>query len=111
MAWDERPRSGQPPKVTPALEAHLTSLACSEAPAGAARWALSLPTERVVELRYVASISGETIRQVLKKLTQTLVGRAVVHRHYHGGVRGQSGKCARLVRAARQSGRGTPVLR
>ena len=67
-ALEERPRSGQPPKVTPALEAHLTSLACSEAPAGAARWTLALLTERVVELRYVDSISDETVRQVLKKV-------------------------------------------
>ncbi len=54
--------------MTPALEAHLTSLACSEAPAGAARWTLALLTERVVELRYVASISDETVRKVLKKV-------------------------------------------
>ena len=66
-ALEERPRSGQPAKVTSALEAHLTSLACSAAPAGAARWTLALLTERVVELRYVDSISDETVRKVLKK--------------------------------------------
>lgn len=66
-ALEERPRSGQPPKVTAALEAHITRLACSQAPAGAARWTLSLLTERVVELRYVETISDETIRKVLKK--------------------------------------------
>lgn len=71
-ALEERPRSGQPPKVTPALEAHLTSLACSEAPAGAARWTLTLLTERVVELRYVDSISDETVRKVLKKVNSSL---------------------------------------
>lgn len=70
-ALEERPRSGQPPKVTPALEAHLTSLACSEAPAGAARWTLALLTERVVELRYVESISDETVRKILKKVTSS----------------------------------------
>ena len=68
QALEERPRSGQPPKVTAALEAHITRLACSEAPAGAARWTLSLLTERVVELRYVDTISDETVRQVLKKV-------------------------------------------
>lgn len=66
-ALEERPRSGQPTKITPALEAHLTRLACSEAPAGAARWTLDLLTERVVALRYVDSISDETVRKVLKK--------------------------------------------
>ena len=68
-ALDERPRSGQPPKVTAALEAHLTSLACSDAPAGAARWTLSLLNEKVVALEYVATISNETIRKVLKKVS------------------------------------------
>jgi len=67
QALEERPRSGQPPKVTAALEARITSLACSEAPAGAARWTLSLLTERVVELAYVDSLSKESTRQVLKK--------------------------------------------
>ena len=71
-ALEERPRSGQPPKVTPALEAHLTSLACSEAPAGAARWTLSLLTERVVSLQYVETISDETVRKVLKKANSSL---------------------------------------
>ena len=66
-ALEERPRSGQPPKVTSALEAHLTSLACSDAPAGAARWTLALLTKRVVELPYVDSISEQMVRKGLKK--------------------------------------------
>jgi len=63
----ERPRSGQPPKVTPALEAHITRLACSETPAGAARWTLSLLNETLVSLDYIDTISNESIWQVLKK--------------------------------------------
>ncbi len=70
-ALEERPRSGQPPKVTAALEAYITRLACSEAPAGAARWTLSLLTERVVELRYVETLSCETTRKVLKKVNSS----------------------------------------
>ena len=66
-ALDERPRSGQPPKVTAALEAQITSLACSEAPAGAARWTLSLFNETLVALAYGPAISNETIRRLLKK--------------------------------------------
>ena len=66
-ALEERPRSGQPPKVTPALEAHITRLACSETPAGAARWTLSLLNEALVALDYIDTISNESIRQVLKK--------------------------------------------
>ena len=66
-ALEERPRSGQPPKVTAALEAKITSLAGSAAPAGAARWTLSLLNERLVALAYEPAVSDETIRNVLKK--------------------------------------------
>ena len=66
-ALEERPRSGQPPKVTPTLEAHITSLACSELPAGAARWTLSLLNHTLVSLDYGPAVSNETIRKVLKK--------------------------------------------
>ena len=66
-ALEERPRSGQPPKVTAALEAKIPSLACSEAPAGAARWTWSLLNETLVALAYEPAISDETIRKVLKK--------------------------------------------
>ena len=66
-ALTERPRSGQPPKVTAALEAKITSLACTETPAGAACWTLSLLNETLVSLVYTDTISNEFIRQVLKK--------------------------------------------
>ena len=66
-ALNELPRSGQPPIVTPRLEAQITSLACSDAPPGSSRWTLSLINEKIVELKYVESISDESIRQVLKK--------------------------------------------
>ena len=66
-ALHERPRPGQPPKVTPVLEAQITSLACSDAPPGAARWTLSLLNDSLVSLHYIERISNETIRHVLKK--------------------------------------------
>ena len=71
QALEERPRSGQPPKVTPALEARITSLACSDLPAGAARWTLSLLNENLVSLDHGPAVSKETIRQVLKKATSS----------------------------------------
>ena len=70
-ALEERPRSGQPPKVTAALEAQITRLACSEAPAGTARWTLSLLNERLVALACGPAICDETIRQVLKKVNSS----------------------------------------
>ena len=71
-ALEERPRSGQPPKVTPALEARITSLACSDLPSGAARWTLSLLNQTLISLDYGPAVSKETIRKVLKKANSSL---------------------------------------
>ena len=57
--------------MTPALEARITSLACSDVPAGAARWTLSLLNETLVSLDYGPAVSTETIRQVLKKASSS----------------------------------------
>lgn len=71
-ALEELPRSGQPPKISARLEAQITSIACSEAPAGSSRWTLSLINEKIVELHYVERISNESIRKVLKKASLNL---------------------------------------
>ena len=71
-ALEERPRSGQPPKITPEVEAQLTALACSAAPDGRARWSLRLLKEKIIELAYVEALSHETVRQVLKKANLNL---------------------------------------
>lgn len=59
-----RPR---PWKLDGVGEAHLIALACSEPPAGQARWTLRLLAGQMVELAYVDTLSHETVRQVLKK--------------------------------------------
>jgi transposase len=66
-ALNERPRPGQRRKLDGKQEAHLVAVACSQAPAGHARWTLRLLADKVVELDFVDSISPETVRQVLKK--------------------------------------------
>lgn len=71
-ALEELPRSGQPRKVTERLEAQITSIACSDAPAGSSRWTLSLINDRLVELNYADGLSNESIRQVLKKASLSL---------------------------------------
>ena len=71
QALEERPRSGQPPKVTATLEAQITSLACSELPAGASHWTLSLLNQTLVSLDYGPAVSNETIRKVLKKVSSS----------------------------------------
>lgn len=54
------------------FEAHLISLACSQAPDGYARWSLRLLSETMVELKYTESVSHETVRKVLKKMNLSL---------------------------------------
>ena len=61
------------------FEAHLVALSCGEPPEGFSRWSLRLLADRTVELRYVDSISYETIRRVLKKRNETLEKAGVGH--------------------------------
>lgn len=49
------------------FEAHLIALSCGQPPKGHVRWSLRLLADKMVELRYVDSISYETVRRVLKK--------------------------------------------
>lgn len=66
-------RRAQPPrprqlKLTDETEARLIALACSEAPAGRARWTLRLLADRAVELGVVeGGLSHESVRAALKK--------------------------------------------
>ncbi len=64
---EEKPRPGQPPKITQEVEAHITSLACSKAPDGRSQWSLRLLAEKVVALGYADSLSHEAVRKCLKK--------------------------------------------
>jgi len=54
-------------KMDGEAEAHLVQLCCSEPPKGRTRWTLRLLADKMVELRYVNSISYVTVREVLKK--------------------------------------------
>jgi putative transposase len=63
----ERPRPGQPRKLNLAQETQLTVLACSDAPAGHARWTIRLLADHAVEVGIVEHIAPETVRQFLKK--------------------------------------------
>ena len=68
-ALKRKPR--ERPSITPIfdgeLEARLIQLACSQAPAGHARWTLRLLEQKVVELGIVPRASDNTIGRVLKK--------------------------------------------
>ena len=66
-ALSERPRSGKPPTIKPEEKAKITALACSDAPAGYARWTLRLLADTAVELGYLESISHMEVKRILKK--------------------------------------------
>lgn len=53
-------------------EAYLIALTCSEPPEGQAKWTLSLLADRMVECKYVESVSTNTIGRALKKMNLSL---------------------------------------
>jgi transposase len=53
-------------------EARLVALACSEPPAGQARWSLRLLADKMVELEVVDDLSYQTVRRTLKKTNSSL---------------------------------------
>jgi transposase len=54
-------------------EAHLIAMACSTPPEGRSRWTLSLLADQMVELKHVNSVSRETVRQTLKKMSSSRI--------------------------------------
>jgi putative transposase len=68
----DRERPGQKPKITGEVEAQLTLLACSEPPAGKARWTLQMLADKLVELQLVDSISDVAVMHRLKKMNLSL---------------------------------------
>ena len=68
----DKPRSGRPIKLDSRVEAKVSMIACSEPPAGRARWTLHLIADKLVKLEEVESISHESVRQLLKKTGSNL---------------------------------------
>ena len=64
---EDAPRSGRPIEIDGGQRAKITALACSEAPAGHARWSLRLLADKVVELGYCKRISYVHVNKILKK--------------------------------------------
>lgn len=62
-------RLSRMPKLDGAAEAQLITLACSEPPAGRARWTLALLADKLVELSVVDTLSVTTVCRRLKKTT------------------------------------------
>lgn len=64
---EDKPRSGRPLEINGLQRAQITALACSEAPAGYAKWSLRLLANRVVELGWCERISYREVGNILKK--------------------------------------------
>lgn len=64
---NDKPRAGRPLEFDQNVEAHVTLIACSDAPKGSARWTLHLIADKLVQLNVVDSISHESVRSLLKK--------------------------------------------
>jgi hypothetical protein len=62
-------------KITGEVEARITQLACSEPPAGHARWTLRLLANHLVEIEVIESISHQSVAKVLKKVNSSHGGR------------------------------------
>lgn len=74
LALYDKERPGATPTFTGETVAQVSMLACSEPPAGQARWSLRLLADQMVELGYVESISHVTVGELLKK-TNSSPGR------------------------------------
>lgn len=68
-ALERRPQPPRPEKkrLDGKGEAQLTMLACSQPPEGRDHWTMDLLADRMVKLRYVGKLSGDTVRRTLKK--------------------------------------------
>lgn len=66
-ALEDRPHAPTGKKIEEEQEARLIALACSEPPAGRARWTLELLVQEFLKVGVVTRVSPETVRLVLKK--------------------------------------------
>lgn len=63
----ERPRPGAPRKLDDKGEAYAIATACSNPPEGRICWTMQMIADKLVQLKYVDSISDDTVRLRLKK--------------------------------------------
>lgn len=66
---EEKPRSGRPIVFLGNERAKITALACSDTPAGHAKWSLRLLADKAVELNLVEGISHTQVQNILKKMS------------------------------------------
>lgn len=71
FALQDVARPGQPKRYGTDQEAEVAALACSDPPAGAKRWTLTLLTQAARRQPQMRKISRESIRRMLKKTTSS----------------------------------------
>lgn len=71
-ALEDKPHPSTGSELDEKQEARVIALACSEPPAGRARWTLELLTQEVLKDGIVSHISPETVRLLLKKTNSNL---------------------------------------
>lgn len=69
----DQPRAGRPVEIDGEQRAKITALACSDAPAGRAKWSLRLLAEKVVELEFCVSVSHTEVGNILKKTNSSRI--------------------------------------
>jgi transposase len=71
-ALEDKPHPATGSELDEKQEARMIALACSEPPAGQARWTLELLTQQVLKDGIVTHLSPETVRLLLKKTNSNL---------------------------------------
>lgn len=71
-ALEDKPHPASGSELDEKQEARVIALACSEPPAGRARWTLELLTQEVLKDGIVTRLSPETVRLLLKKTNSNL---------------------------------------
>lgn len=72
VALEDKPHAPTGTEMEEEQEARLIALACSEPPAGRARWTLELLVQEMLKDGIVARVSPETVRLLLKKTNSSL---------------------------------------
>jgi transposase len=78
-ALEERPRPGQPSIYKEKDKAEIIAMTCTTPPEGRKRWSLVLLVEELRKNKKFKRINRESVRLILKKQSQTMAEKDVVH--------------------------------
>lgn len=78
-AIHDSPRPGQPKKYRSEDGAEVIALACSSPPEGRKRWSIRLLVEELKKRPGMEGINREVVRMILKKRSETVEKKDVVH--------------------------------